>query len=305
LIKQPIWNFWVPIQEKENPMMTKRALRNSRKLLLLAAGSLAVAVPPVSGQVALDQGNTTQSSAGTQTSNTTTKLPEWDVISVKPVQSLQSCTEGSGMIPRPNGIHITCLTPQVIVKLAYGIWEDARVLGAPDWDTTTFYNIDAKVDAAEDVAALGKLSNDQRNLMLQTLLEERFKLKVHHETKELPIYALVVAKSGSKLKEAAPDEAQPMMRMKSRGEIVATGSSLRFLPNLLLREVGRTVVDKTGLTGKYDFTLQFTPLQSQTPDSTAPSIFTAIQEQLGLKLESQKAPMDTIIIDHIERPSEN
>ena len=95
------------------------------------------------------------------------------------------------------------------------------------------------------------------------------------------------------------------MRMKDRGEIEATGSTLDFLPVLLTRELDRPVVDKTGLTGKYDFTLQFTPAASESTDSTAPSIFTAIQEQLGLKLEPQKAPMDVLVIDHIEPPSPN
>jgi uncharacterized protein (TIGR03435 family) len=99
-----------------------------------------------------------------------------------------------------------------------------------------------------------------------------------------------------------------MMRMKRDGEtleILATGMHVQSLAPFLLREVGRSVVDKTGLKGTYDFTLQFTPQQSTATDSTAPSIFTAIQEQLGLKLESQKAPMEVIVIDHIEKPSEN
>jgi uncharacterized protein (TIGR03435 family) len=215
------------------------------------------------------------------------------------------------MMPTADELQISCLAPQAIVKLAYGIWGNDQIIGAPGWATTTSYDIEAKVDAA-DVAAFSSRTFDQHMLMLQALLRDRFMLKVHRETRDLPVYALVVAGSGPRLKEAKADEpgsnAQPMMRMKRDGEtleIVATGMHVQSLPPFLLREVGRTVVDKTGLTGKYDFTLQYTPQQSATSDSTAPSIFTAIQEQLGLKLEPQKAPMEVIVIDHIEQPSEN
>ncbi len=230
-------------------------------------------------------------------------LPQWDVVSVKK-SNLSACAQ-SLLLPTPDGMHIECLSLQVIIKQAYGIVEDSRILGAPSWLKDTFYSIDAKV-SGDDAAAFAKLSKDQRNLMLQELLADRFKLKAQRETRDFPIYALVVAKNGTKLKEWKPGESgTPMMRMKDRGEIEATGSTLDFLPVLLTRELDRPVVDKTGLTGKYDFTLQFTPAASESTDSTAPSIFTAIQEQLGLKLEPQKAPMDVLVIDHIEPPSPN
>jgi uncharacterized protein (TIGR03435 family) len=234
------------------------------------------------------------------------KLPEWDVVSIKPVQTVspQTCTEGGGMMPRPDGLHIFCLPLSAVIKFANGIWQDARIFGMPDWCATNFYNIDAKV-SGDDVAAFGKLNNDQRNLMMQALLAERFKLKVHHETRELPIYAMVVAKGGPKLTVAKPDEPHPMLRMKGKGEFIGVGIALDALPIFLSHEAGRTVVDKTGLTGKYDFDLQFTPLQGATAESTAPSIFTALEEELGLKLESQKAPMDVVVVDHIEEPTEN
>jgi uncharacterized protein (TIGR03435 family) len=230
------------------------------------------------------------------------RLPEWDVVSVKAAHL--PCSQ-SILNPTPDGIDVECLPLQFVVRFAFGINEDSRILGSPSWLKEVFYSIDAKV-SGEDAAAYAKLSKEQRNLMLQALLADRFKLKSHRETRDLPIYALVVAKGGSRLKEWRSDESgMPLMRMRGRGEIDATGSTLEFLPALLTNELDRPVINKTGLTGKYDFTLKFTPGQSAGPDSEAPSIFTAVQEQLGLKLEPTKAPLDVLVIDSIEKPTEN
>jgi uncharacterized protein (TIGR03435 family) len=167
------------------------------------------------------------------------------------------------------------------------------------------YNIDAKV-AGEDVNAFGKLGVAQRNRMLQALLEHQFNLRAHLDTRILPVYDLVVAKGGPKLKEATPDEAaKAMLWLRSRGEIDSTSMPLHSLPSMLSRELDRPVVDKTGLTGNYDFTLMFTPATEGTSDSQYPSIFTAIEEQLGLKLQTDKAPLDVLVIDRMEKPTEN
>jgi uncharacterized protein (TIGR03435 family) len=171
--------------------------------------------------------------------------------------------------------------------------------------------------------------------MIQSLLADRFKLKLIHETKELPAYALVVAKNGPKLHEAKPDDTYPngikgpdgqghpqMMRM-GPGELTGQGLSMASLVHLLSQQLGRNVLDHTGLKDKYDFTLKWAPepgegmmlrgpeggnpgAESAPPaESSGPSIFTAIQEQMGLKLESTKAPAEVLVIDHVERPSEN
>jgi uncharacterized protein (TIGR03435 family) len=169
--------------------------------------------------------------------------------------------------------------------------------------------------------------------MLQPLLAERFKLKAHTETKQLPVYELIVAKGGPKLKEATPGDTYAngfkgpdgvgrggMMRM-GRGQLTGQGVPITTLTNLLSQQLQRTVVDKTGLTGKYDLELNWTPEQGEgglgpppgaaspqaepAPDATGPSIFTALQEQLGLKLQSTKGPVETLVIDHAEMPSEN
>jgi uncharacterized protein (TIGR03435 family) len=186
---------------------------------------------------------------------------------------------------------------------------------------------------------LYKLSPDQRTLerqrMLQAVLADRFKLSLHRESKDLPEYMLVIAKNGSKLQESKAGDIYPngitgpdglplgphMMRMGG-GQLTGQALSMADLVRLLSQRLGRTVLDKTGLTANYDFTLQWTPDESQapmlkgteggqqgtdsapSPKSSGPSIFTAIQDQLGLKLEFQKVPMEILVIDHAEMPSE-
>jgi uncharacterized protein (TIGR03435 family) len=172
--------------------------------------------------------------------------------------------------------------------------------------------------------------------MLQPLLADRFQLKVHTEVRDLPVLTLVIAKGGPKLHEAKPGDTYPnglkdfngqgggpgMMLMRP-GQLTGQGLPLSSLARVLTQQLGSTVQDKTGLTGKYDLTLQWTPDRNgsampgapepglQGPgsggstDASGPSIFSAIQEQLGLKLESQKGPVEVLVIDHVETPSEN
>jgi uncharacterized protein (TIGR03435 family) len=174
---------------------------------------------------------------------------------------------------------------------------------------------------------------------MQALLADRLKLKLSHDSKELPVYALVVAKNGPKLQEAKPGDTYPngikapdgkpaggagMMRM-GPGQLTGQGLPMESLAQLLSEQLGRTVLDKTGLKGKYDFTMTWTPDPNEgmmrmgpgpgpggppnndaaLPDSSGPSLFTAIQEQLGLKLDSTKGPVDILVVDHVEKPSEN
>jgi uncharacterized protein (TIGR03435 family) len=179
------------------------------------------------------------------------------------------------------------------------------------------------VDGA-DAAELEKLSEDQFKLMFQSFLIDRFKLKVHWETKELPVLALVVAKGGPKLQEAKPGDTYANgikgpdgkpgghagMMMRGRGRLTGQGIPIASMVPPLTQELGRIVQDKTGLTGKYDIQLRWTtddaaPDSRSASDPSAPSIFTAIQEQLGLKLESRKAPVEVLMIDHVDQPSPN
>jgi uncharacterized protein (TIGR03435 family) len=197
--------------------------------------------------------------------------------------------------------------------------------------------VEAKTDD-ETAAKLQMLSPLERNqqlmLMLQALLAERCKLQVEHATKDLPVYALVVGRNGPKLQPSAPPEdnsservssvgiagkAGPNITMTGRGSMRAIFTDMDTLANALSGSAGRPVVNKTGLTGHYDFALNWTPDEVQVssggpksglsdmplPDASAPSLFTALQEQLGLKLEPEKAPMPIILIKHLQRPAEN
>jgi uncharacterized protein (TIGR03435 family) len=261
-------------------------------------------------------------------------VPEYDVFSIKLNKS------GNGMIRMmgsPDGFTATNIPFKSIIANAYGLKEDL-VSGAPGWVDADRYDVTAKV-SGDDVPTFKKLTSDQRNAMLQPLLADRLKLKVHYETRELPIYELVLAKSGFKLHEATPGDtypnglkgpdgtAHPGMMMMQPGKITAQAIPIANLINILSRQLQRTIIDKTGLTGKYDITLQWSPEEGQgslfgvpppqppppgpssdasTPAaSSAPSIFTAIEEQLGLKLNSTKGPVKTLVIDHIEPPTEN
>lgn len=198
---------------------------------------------------------------------------------------------------------------------AYGVPEP-RILGGPKWLDSERFDIEAKVDSSvvDQMRTLSpEQSKLQRQAMFQQLLADRFKLSVHWETRELPVYALVVAKNGPKLQVST----KPGSGTSSgNGLFTAEGMTLveisQSLTQELATELGRVVIDKTGLAGRYDVTLKWTPETNGAPadngtedSSNGPSIFTALQEQLGLKLESTKGPVQVLVIDHIEMPSEN
>jgi uncharacterized protein (TIGR03435 family) len=305
--------------------MMKRGVRRlnfGRRSLLLVVGWVAVATS-VLGQTGAVQGGATSTTVATDI-----KVPEFDVVSVKPNKS-----DGGGMriMFNTDGYSATNVSAKLLIQVAYGIRQDL-ISGGPGWADTTRYDFDAKV-AGPDVDALKKLSPEQRRSMLQPALADRFKLKVHNETKQLPVYELVVVKSGSKLKEATPGDKYAngfkgpngaggagMMRM-APGQLTGQGIPIGTVVNMLAQQLHQTIIDKTGLTGKYDLELNWTPEQGSDPmfkapdgsqhnteaatDASGPSIFTAVQEQLGLKLQSTKGPVETLVIDHIEMPSEN
>jgi bla regulator protein blaR1 len=147
-------------------------------------------------------------------------------------------------------------------------------------------------------------------LMVRSLLTDRFRLTIHRETRERPVYALLVVRKGAKLKESAAAAKGPNVSV-GRGQLRAEKVRMDSFARVLSNQLGRTVIDKTGLTADYDFELEFGPDIRQTnappglEQSDAPGIFTALQEQLGLKLESQNGPVEMIVIDQIEKPSVN
>jgi uncharacterized protein (TIGR03435 family) len=241
--------------------------------------------------------------------------PPFDVISIKPASK---DSPGTRMQFTPDGLRGSGVTVRFLLFEGFGGINQNQVINEPAWSTEGF-DIEAKV-APADVATLGKMNFDQRRQMFQAILTDRFKMVVHHETRELPLYILTVAKGGPKLKESAPDDpasTTPRRRgmMVNNGKITATDAQISTMVTILSRNLGRTIVDKTGLTGNYDFALEWADdagsphpsdgaAAANAPDPGA-SIFTALQEQLGLKLESTKGPVDVVVIDHIEKPTEN
>jgi uncharacterized protein (TIGR03435 family) len=179
--------------------------------------------------------------------------------------------------------------------------------GMPGWADSAVFYIEATTDE-DTAAARQKLSPGERdklqNQMLQALLADRFKLRVHYETRIQSIYQLVIAKSGPKLKQW-PAARKPRGTSWGGNQIAVQGGGIDQLAMCLSDVLSRKVVDKTGLIANYDIDLKWTPDDQQEKPDAGPTLFTALEEQLGLKLEPAKGPGDTLVIDHIERPSEN
>jgi len=294
-----------------------------RKLFLATVGVMALVLPMVLGLL-----NTTQSRAKSKDQGTAAMAPVFEVASIKPSKSGDvGFTMGWFS---PDQYTATGTTLQMLMLEAYGV-EDHLISGGPNWFNSDKFDIEAKVDSSA-AGQLHRLSYDQFKLenrrMLQALLANLFQLTLHRETKELPLYALVIAKYGPKLQEAKPGDTYPngikdtygkghgdVMSIR-RGQLTGQGIPMADLVQELSQQLGHIVLDKTGLTGKYDFTLQWmsdtnqapTGSQQRTDNSPPPdsglSLFTAIREQLGLKLEQQKGPVEVLVIDHAENPAE-
>jgi bla regulator protein blaR1 len=209
---------------------------------------------------------------------------------------------------------------ELLIEAAYGLpfSSSNRILGGPDWIRTESdrYEVIAKIDDAH-YAAIRKMSpaqqQEQVSLMEQSLLTDRFKFRAHTETREMPRYALVVAKGGSKL-EPAPSDAQSQLSFVRNGqesELRATAVSAEELARCpFLRIDRRLIVDRTGLQGRFNFRLKFraepnADVGGSDVDTNAPELPVALQEQLGLKLVPENGPVEVVVIDHIERPPEN
>jgi len=291
----------------------------AQKLVLVATGSILIATP-----VVLGLGNSSSRIfGGLQQANGATVQP-FEVASIKPTRpgdDMRQLSMGHGKFTTRNQ------TAKDIIGFAFDIKSDSQLSGGPSWIDSEKFDIEAKEEAsvAENLQKLPfEEQASQVRLMVQELLADRFKLKVRHQTKDLPIYALVVAKGGPKLTQTevtGPEPRKRFVRMMGPGQLVGTDLGTDFLAHLLSGQpdVGRLVVDQTELKGSYDWTLKWSPdlpgtkatdanhanTDAPPPDSSGVSIFTALQEQLGLRLEPKKGPVDTIVIDSIEKPSEN
>jgi uncharacterized protein (TIGR03435 family) len=317
-----------------------------RKLLLLTAAAAVIAAP-------LALGLAHRPLLFAQILHADGPLPSFEVATIRPMQQMRLPPPPGGAAPRvgPNGetivsqqeIRITnapkfsdyvdrVTTAKMLIADAYHLpaFSKAQIVGGPDWTEQTMYQFHAKIDDGQ-YATLQKMSSAQQSehvrLMEQSLLADRFQLKVHFETREVPVYALEVAKGGPRLTPAKTDsvpaasaagepQAPPAnMTLTGKGdgfELKARGASPGQLILLLQQqpELGnRLVIDQTGLTGHYDLSLDWTREGSAAADArsdaanSAPSFFTALKEQLGLELVETKGPVEVIVIDHIEKPT--
>jgi len=238
-------------------------------------------------------------------------LATFDTASVKPSQIAADSSRNGGSADSITGSG----TAFHMIGYAYGL-RDFQITGGPNWLPNSTWDVVAKVDQPVPNWT-GLRSEDRRTIMrqrMQAVLAQRFNLKCHFETRQLPIYNLVLAKSGTKLAPTSPDTPKKgAMNWDGEGrqnKMDATGVELSALANILSQVLGRTVVDKTALAGLYDLKLNWTSDPSansaaSADSSSGPTIFTALEEQLGLKLESAKGPIPVLVIDAIDRPSEN
>ena len=222
----------------------------------------------------------------------------FEAASVKPA----SRDRGSVMYYRtpPGGrVSVSNATLKLLIQNVYRV-RSFQVSGGPSWIVTEGWDIEATPGSNARPA----ITPEQRDEMFKTLLADRFHLVLHRETKELPVYDLVVAKGGSKL-QLSGDE--PGFGMTNTGSITFKKTTVSTFANVLSGVLDREVIDKTGIQGNFNVDLHWTPDERADAqlDDAGPSIFTAIQEQLGLRLESSKGPVEIFVIDHVEKPSEN
>jgi bla regulator protein BlaR1 len=306
-------------------IMTDRIVHKlnfTRKLLLSVALFTSLALPITFGLL-----NATQNQAEAQSAGTSATAPAYNITSMKIDKSEGEKTFLKVSVS-PEGLTIAGTTLQSLIEEAYGVQPNQISSTQQGLLGSERFDIDGTTDKsmADELQSLNpdqRLAANQR--MLQQLLADKFKLLVHSEAKVLPQYALTIAGGGSKLSKATPGDTYSngikdplghtggglMFAMGEGGSVAGQGVPIASLVRLLSRQLGRTVVDQTGLTGNFDFTLKWASDEStRGPDGTPSpatlnSILTAVQEQLGLKLESQNGPVQILVIDHVEVPSEN
>jgi uncharacterized protein (TIGR03435 family) len=235
--------------------------------------------------------------------------PQFEVATIKPSNPDR---QGRGIRVRGREFSTINTTLTSLITFAYGI-HPKQIVGAPAWIDSDKFDITAQPDQP------GRPSDKQWKAMLQALLADRFQLKFHHDKRELAVYSLVVTEKGSKLTKSQGDpDGLPGLFFRGLGQLTVTNANMPDFCGLMQSAVlDRPVVDQTGLKGRWDFTLNWTPDESQfagmgvkvpppsdKPDAP-PGLFTAIQEQLGLKLDATKSLVDVLIVDKVEKPSAN
>ena len=226
--------------------------------------------------------------------------PEFEVASIRPANSGRP---GISIETEPGRFKAINAPVSFLIQYAYSI-KDFQLTGGPGWMGSDKFDIDARGEA--------QTGDREFPPMMRKLLADRFQLKFHQETKTLPVFDLVVAKDGPKFSHA-PETAEGGTR-RNNGQLTISKGTLASLASILSNILGKRVIDKTGLTGEYEMKLKWTPDDFQPPplrpngpppDANNPSIFTAIQEQLGLKLESARGPVEVLVVDRLEKPTEN
>ncbi|HET9401838.1 MAG TPA: TIGR03435 family protein [Candidatus Acidoferrales bacterium] len=256
----------------------------------------------------------------------------YDVASIKPHPSNLPSNGVLSSFNRPNhGVSAENVSFLSLIEDAFDI-EESPISGIPGWLKSEKYDIEARVDSST-IDALEKLPPSDRDAaeseMLRALLVERMRLAVHRETREMPVYELTAAKNGPKLQPGDP--AQPVSLginwsadANGNNRISAKAATMEALAAFLSSRLHRTVLDKTGLASRYEFSLNYlvdpnlvpqpgasdsedvaAPAAASIPGATGRALFSAIQEQLGLKLASARGPVEVIVIDHVERPDKN
>jgi uncharacterized protein (TIGR03435 family) len=295
-------------------IMNARILPNlglGRKLLLTTAAALAIAIPVTIGLF-----TATPSRAQSQPARSNHQGPVYWSASIKPSEPAAGELYRAKMMVNLSDGSFTArdITLQRLIQLAYHI-QDSLLVGGPDWVKTAKFDIDAKLDPSV-VAAMHKQMAEHNSGDLKVLLADKFKLAVHSENRILPAFDLVVDSGVPKLQEV---DGVRIMHMEP-GQLISQGTPIDLFAVQLSMRLGRPVVDKTGLKGSYAFNLHWTPAFDelerlkqggeeqavpQTADPNGPSLITALQEQLGLKLEPQTESVQVLVIDHAETPSEN
>jgi uncharacterized protein (TIGR03435 family) len=260
-------------------------------------------------------------------------MPKFEVVSVKPCAEAPAGRSGGRDQP-PARLHVNCETVKSLIRDAYDLQADGHmpsgmitrnsrtlpIEGGPGWIDSERYYIDAKAEGPQTQEMM-------KGPMMRTVLEDRFKLKIRRETRQGPVYELKVAQGGPKLepvedgkctpvedfdfRKLAPGQKAPLLcngAMVQSGKLAFTAMSMAdFCQNLTWNALDRRVIDKTGIAGKFNFHIEFAPDEAtaEPAEPAGPSIFTALQQQLGLKLERATGPVEFLVIEHVERPSEN
>jgi uncharacterized protein (TIGR03435 family) len=232
--------------------------------------------------------------------------PRFDLVAIRPMREGDNTPTHITNSAHNGSIRAVNVNVRALLEVAYDV-PDLRMYGGPDWLSTEKFDLEAKADPSVDQRIAGLPPDEGKQMkrkMLAVLLAERFKIVVHTATKEMPVYALVIAKGGSKLggANAAPGG---VVSGEDRITIRPGHDSLEILAYELSWRLGRPVLDRTGLAYRQGLTLGWQDSDVISEDSGEPSLFTAIQEQLGLKLEAMRGQVRVLVIDHAEEPSEN